>query len=134
MYYCPKCKKELKDETVKFCPYCGFDFHAYALQMKDRFTKDKKRYYGWMILVAFLISLIGILASFFYTQYYIYIIFVAISWYIVLFLGKYIGRIDVVSIDSQIKKYLRKLSIPVFLINIMNIVTVIQTVIALINK
>lgn len=134
MFYCPKCKQELKDENVKFCPRCGFDFQKLYARMQERFAPSRIKYYTLLVMSAFVIALLGILASFIYPTYYIYIIFVVISWYIILFLNKYIGTIDTIKIETRVKKYLKKMSIVVLLINLMNMVTVINTIIVLVKK
>ena len=134
LFYCPKCKQELTNENIKFCPRCGFDFQQMYAQMQARFTPEKIKYYSLLILSSFLISALGLVGSFVYATYYIYILFVVISWYIILFLNKYVGKVDIIKIDSSTKKYLKRMSIFVLGINLINMATIINTIIALVKK
>ncbi len=131
MFKCPKCTHSIEMDDVHYCPKCGLDFVQLRAQLIEKFSPRKKRYYTILLSSATLISLIGVLVSFLFHQYYVYILFAMISWYIVVFLNRHIGLIDMSNIESSIKKYLKGMSIIVLIINVLNIITFVQTVIAL---
>lgn len=134
MHHCPRCNKEIKNQEINFCPHCGYDFQKLHKKMEVRFTNQKIKLYMWLYVISFLIATISLVASFMFTKQYLYIIFVMISWYIIIFINRYIGVVDIPKLDDKSKKFLKRVGVVGIVINLMNIVSTINAIISFIKR
>ena len=132
--YCPKCHQEFNDEKNEYCPKCGYHLKDYKKDILEKFDKKHRRNYNLVLWLAFLIGALTLTLFIIFPDYYlIFLIFPCVSFFIVRFLSRQIGVIDIENTPEEVIKYLKKSSILVWTTYLINIGTIIYGIVKIIS-